>query len=433
MYKNNYRQLDKLVERAQAGDEDAFCQIYELTAKAQYIRICQIIGNTQEAQDILQDTYVVLHRNLDKITPVNAFLAYLNKLSYYLSKNAARSQMYRENHFTTMENLDDIPDDKNNPLDLISRDEVRRTVCKAVAVLPERERDMIWMHYYQKMTLKSIAFSMGVSLNTVKRLHRSAKRELMETLSKQGIRSYVFLPFQLAAALKGQAASWPCPPLKEEAAGRHTARPSSLLSRFVSQAAVWKLIVISSAFAGSAALVGHSQPFLQIDAVHTPTTWQKNAALVSVAVSPAEAVDGVLLEGDDSSKIKASQTSPGIWQAYVTKNGRYRAIASGNKKKSIRHRFEIACIDRTYPQAIRTDMKDGRLHVWFEENGSGLDEASVYLKSEDGIITRPESFSAKQNTATFLLAECSHTLYFSDKAGNCTSLPIEYEGQKVTE
>ena len=63
------------------------------------------------------------------------------------------------------------------------RKEAHRLICRQVAHLGERERQVIQLHYYEDLSFKEIAARLGCHINTVYKEHRAALRKLKHALA----------------------------------------------------------------------------------------------------------------------------------------------------------------------------------------------------------------------------------------------------------
>lgn len=73
-------------------------------------------------------------------------------------------------------------DDDSNPLELLQDEHFREALIQAIERLPERERQMMGMHYEQDMNLREIGEVMGVSESRVCQLHSQAVARLRSKL-----------------------------------------------------------------------------------------------------------------------------------------------------------------------------------------------------------------------------------------------------------
>lgn len=73
-------------------------------------------------------------------------------------------------------------DDDSNPLELLQDEHFREALIQAIERLPERERQMMGMHYEQDMNLREIGEVMGVSESRVCQLHSQAVARLRASM-----------------------------------------------------------------------------------------------------------------------------------------------------------------------------------------------------------------------------------------------------------
>ena len=65
----DYKYIAQLVLRAQAGDSDAFVELYAVTYQRQYHFAYRYLKDEYLAQDALQETYILALKNLSKVLP----------------------------------------------------------------------------------------------------------------------------------------------------------------------------------------------------------------------------------------------------------------------------------------------------------------------------------------------------------------------------
>lgn len=73
-------------------------------------------------------------------------------------------------------------DNDANPLELLQDERFREALIQAIERLPERERQMMGMHYEQDMNLREIGEVMGVSESRVCQLHSQAVARLRASM-----------------------------------------------------------------------------------------------------------------------------------------------------------------------------------------------------------------------------------------------------------
>lgn len=218
----DYVKLDLLVHQAQKGNMEAFNEIYRMTYQAQYCNVLSLVKDAQEAQDVLQEAYLLLYQHMDRIHPPSAIIAYLNKLCFFVSKNRLKSESRRRYRQVEIENIEALPGEECDPVEKVLLEERAEQVRKAVNRLKPRDQLYVNMRYGQGMKLKNIAFAMDLSLPTVKRISKSVKEELRGYLEEQGLSGFFGLSLTLSRGLRFQSRSVSIPPFEEKAAGQST-------------------------------------------------------------------------------------------------------------------------------------------------------------------------------------------------------------------
>lgn len=182
-----YRQYAALLKAAQGGSEEAFREIYQRTHKVQKYHLKQLLEKEEDVSDALQETYLLLYKNLDKIKPANVLLAYLNRLTFYVGKNFSKKKQRYAHRVSSFEWMEDMEEPDADPQEALERRETIKVLKEAIDKLEFRERQVIFMRYYQKMQHQEVALSLGISPTSAKRIQKSAHDHLREILHSQGI------------------------------------------------------------------------------------------------------------------------------------------------------------------------------------------------------------------------------------------------------
>ena len=81
--------FNRIVKKLKKGKQEYFSQFYDLTKKSVYYSILSIVGRKEDAEDLMQDTYVVFINGLENITE--------NKNGYYYLLQIAKNKAI--NHY----------------------------------------------------------------------------------------------------------------------------------------------------------------------------------------------------------------------------------------------------------------------------------------------------------------------------------------------
>lgn len=191
----------ELTARAKAGDQAAFTELYEQTNAGLYRTIRAMVNDEDLAWDILQESYLRAFQNLDKLEANEAFLSWLRRIA--LNETASVTARSRSVSFSELSDEDgelpEIPDLRleAQPELVIDQQESSRLVREILDELPEQQRIIVGMYYYEELSVKEIAALLQLAPGTVKaQLHNGRKRvELrVRALEKQGVKLYGLSP-----------------------------------------------------------------------------------------------------------------------------------------------------------------------------------------------------------------------------------------------
>src|ERR1700726_4439048 len=84
------------VERAQSGDSDAFRLLVEQHSRAVFRLAFRMTGNEQDAEDVVQETFLRAYRQLDKYEARSSFATWLFRIASNYSLDLIRSRKRHE-------------------------------------------------------------------------------------------------------------------------------------------------------------------------------------------------------------------------------------------------------------------------------------------------------------------------------------------------
>ena len=155
-----------LVERARAGDEEAFASLARAAGDRLLAIAYRILRDLGLAEDAVQQTLVLAWRELPSLRDVERFDAWLRRLlvnSCYRELRSGRRWATNVRVLTIEQSADS--DDYDG---VVARDQLERGFRR----LPAEQRAVFVFHHYLGLTLGEVADELGVPLGTVKsRLH----------------------------------------------------------------------------------------------------------------------------------------------------------------------------------------------------------------------------------------------------------------------
>lgn len=181
----NHSYIGQLVIDAQAGDSDAFAELYAVTYQHTYNYAAHYLRNSDLAQDAVQETYILALRNITGIKEPSLFVAWLNQICFRVCYDMCRKTNadYGEVNPELMELVRDEYL-AHNPEESIETADENIRLKEAIQALPFNEYQVIVMKYFNEMKLEDIASALHCSRSSVKRYLISAKDHLEIILRK---------------------------------------------------------------------------------------------------------------------------------------------------------------------------------------------------------------------------------------------------------
>ena len=190
--------VDKLMKRAQSGDDEAFSSLVEIFEKFVYNTALRYLSAaaqpTEAADDIAQNTFIKAWRSLSSFRGECLFSTWL----FRIAANSARDYIRHKNRHQTVSLTSSEEDDDDNkewdvpvtsgdtvPESSLEKKELILGVRRAIEQLPEDQRAVVVMRDIHELPYKTIADTLGIELGTVKsRLNRG--RANLKTILKNG-------------------------------------------------------------------------------------------------------------------------------------------------------------------------------------------------------------------------------------------------------
>lgn len=184
---------NELVDLYAKGCNEAFDVLLFRYKNKVYSYIYFIVRNREIAEDIFQDTFIRVINTIKqgRYTDSGKFVAWVNRIAHNLIIDYFRN----EKNENTISNDDSEDFDLFNNCkysdttieDNIIENQVYADVQKLVDILPESQREVIKMRYYEGLSFKDIADKTNVSINTALGRMRYALMNIRKIAEEKGI------------------------------------------------------------------------------------------------------------------------------------------------------------------------------------------------------------------------------------------------------
>ena len=142
-----------------------------------------LVKNREDAEDLTQEIFVKVYRNLPRYDPARPFRSWLLTIATRECLSFLRKRRWRRKLMGRLRiwGSRDFKEPEHSPA-VWDREHTRRRLAEAVEQLPDRARLVFILRYFHEWETKFIAEILGVSEVTVRRQCQIARRKLSERL-----------------------------------------------------------------------------------------------------------------------------------------------------------------------------------------------------------------------------------------------------------
>ena len=175
------------LERARSGDSGAFRLLVERHSRSVFRLAYRMTGNEQDAEDVVQDTFLRAWKQIDRYEARSSFSTWLYRIAANCSLDLIRVRKRRDERqeqttddhqgtFATLAAPDPAPDR------LVYGSEVQRHVDDALGTLTAQERTAFILRHFEGLSIEEIGDALGTGVNATKNSIFRAVQKLRRAL-----------------------------------------------------------------------------------------------------------------------------------------------------------------------------------------------------------------------------------------------------------
>ena len=169
----------RMARRALKGDQQAFAEIVALYQDKLYHMAFRMLGSRQEAEDVTQEAFLRVYRNLDRYDESLKFSTWIYRIATNLCIDRLRKRRMsysldaESNEHDGLDGYALIPSDDRTPESEMLLSETQRIVREAIETLPAKYKSVMVLRYLHDLSLQEIGEILDMPVTTVKtRVHR---------------------------------------------------------------------------------------------------------------------------------------------------------------------------------------------------------------------------------------------------------------------
>ena len=172
---------DTLISRAQAGDEGAFTELMRTHYAFVYAIVIGIVNNPNDAEEVVQDTFLNAYHGLAQYKDTNKFKSWLAKIARNRALNWLRegridAVSINEVSESTLQSTDSLDEQ-------LLRDEQRELIRRAMGTLSQKDREIARAYYLEGATYDELIRTHGLSYKAISFRLSRAKQKLAKRLA----------------------------------------------------------------------------------------------------------------------------------------------------------------------------------------------------------------------------------------------------------
>lgn len=163
--------------------EQAFKLLVKDYHQRVYWQIRRMVLIHEDADDIAQNVFIKIYQNLNSFKNESKLSTWIFRITYnetinFIHKNAKEQNVSFEDY--SMNIADDLSTDE-----YFTGDEIELKLQKAIASLPEKQRVVFMMKYYDEMKYEQISEILGTSVGALKASYHHAVTKIKEFLEDE--------------------------------------------------------------------------------------------------------------------------------------------------------------------------------------------------------------------------------------------------------
>nr|WP_156283929.1 RNA polymerase sigma factor SigW [Paenibacillus sp. NEAU-GSW1] len=169
----------RLAKLALKGDQRAFAELVELYQDKLFHMAYRMLNNRQEAEDVVQETFLRVHKNLERYDESLKFSTWIYRIATNLCIDRLRKRKPTyslDAESSEHEGLDGysmIPSDNRTPESEMLLSETQRIIHEAIESLAPKYKTVMMLRYIQELSLQEISDVLDMPVTTIKtRVHR---------------------------------------------------------------------------------------------------------------------------------------------------------------------------------------------------------------------------------------------------------------------
>lgn len=178
LYKQMNETTAQLIEGCRSGKRSAQLALYKQFAHRLYIACLRIVGNSAEAEEAMQDSFLKIFNRIDQYNDQQCFEAWMHRIAVHTAIDYVRRQTpkWEELSDNYVDPAPDGPDEEEIQYSV-------RQIKEATHKLPPGYRIILSLYLFEGYDMEEIASILNIKPPSVRSQYRRAKLKLLDIIT----------------------------------------------------------------------------------------------------------------------------------------------------------------------------------------------------------------------------------------------------------
>ena len=189
---------DYYIKKVLAGDTSSFGILVERYQNMVYALSLKMLKHREEAEEVAQDSFVKAFKNIKKFKGDSKFSTWMYRIAY----NTCLDRIKGNTKYNSNVEINEITSNEiiavEHIFEGIEREERKMIIQNCLDQLPEDERIIVHLFYFEEQSLKEIREILNLSESNIKvKLHRARKK--LFTIFKNSVEHEIYSHYEQRA------------------------------------------------------------------------------------------------------------------------------------------------------------------------------------------------------------------------------------------
>ncbi len=178
------KQILELIQNKKTK-EKGFRELVLQTKEKLYWQIRKMVFTHEDCDDLIQEVYIKVFRNISSFKGDSSLTTWIYRIAYNETINFLKSKSWQKK--LSVIPLDTVDWQQTTNENNLDAEKIEKIIKKAIATLPDRQRVVFIMRYYNNVPFKEMEQIMQTTQSALKTSYHIAEKKIKEILLQEGL------------------------------------------------------------------------------------------------------------------------------------------------------------------------------------------------------------------------------------------------------